>query len=174
MNEHQKQLVLDWMRKIHRMEWTHRFEAKKWKTTNILLGITSIILATVMAAISTIPGINDVATKYIVSIGAIIVAILSGLQTFLKPSEMAEKFGKRSDEYEAIRHRLEELFEFHDAIDKGFLLELEEIRESWKNVASMNASDRSFKKAGIAIQKDDRYPTKLDFQRADEKSNKQN
>lgn len=174
MNEHQKQLVLDWMRKIHRMEWTHRFEAKKWKAINVLLGVVSIVLATVMAAISTIPSIDDLVIKYTVSIGAIIVAILSGLQTFLKPSEMAEKFGKRSDEYEAIRHRLEELFEFHDVVDQDFLLELEKVRESWKGVASMNASDRSFKKAGVVIQKDNRYPTKLDFQRQDEKPNKAN
>lgn len=149
------------------MEWSHRFEAKKWKTINVMFGITSIVLATIIAAISTIPDINDLVTKYIISIGAIIVAILSGVQTFLKPSEMAEKFGKRSDEYEAIRHNLEEIFEFHNEVDNDFLSKLEVIRKSWNKVTSMNTSDSSFRKAGLKIQKDNRYPSKLDFQRAD-------
>ena len=170
MKDSQRNLILDWMRKIHKMEWAHRFESKRWKNINLWLGITSLILAIIISAISTIPDINELAVKLVVSIGAIIVAILSALQTFLKPSEVAEKFRIKSDEFEALRHKVEEFLEFYikenTDIEQGKILE--EIRENWSKIGSLNMSDRNFNKAGKRIRVLNRYPEILDFQASSE------
>lgn len=166
MKDSQRNLVLDWMRKIHKMEWAHRYESKKWQRINLLLGISSLILATIITAISTIPGVNEFTVKLIVPIGATIVAILSGLQTFLKPSEIAENFKAKSDEFEGLRHKIEEILEFH--IDENLTSKygelLAEVRDEWLKIGSLNMSDKNFKKAGETIGKLKRYPEMLRFQ----------
>lgn len=165
MNESQMELVLDWMRKIHRMEWAHRFEAKRWKIANLVLGIASIILATMIAGIPTVPGISPEIQQITIAVGAIVVAIISGFQTFLKPSKMAERLGNRSDEYEAMRHELEQIYEFSDDLGPELQARLDKIRDTWKEVPSMSVSDTSFNKAGGRVSSYGRYPSNLSFSR---------
>ena len=92
MEINQKKVVIDWMRKIHTLEYGHRFQSLRWTRINFWLGFPSLILATVIGTVSAIPNENHCIPKeFIASLGGIIVAILTGLQTFLKPTESAEK-----------------------------------------------------------------------------------
>jgi hypothetical protein len=104
MKDSQKNLILDWLRKVHRMEWAHRYESQRWRRINLIFGVTSTLLAAALSAIPNIPILSENSIKLIVPIGAMIVAILSGLQTFLNPSEFSEKFRVKSDEFESLRH----------------------------------------------------------------------
>jgi len=153
------------MRKIHKMDWAHRFESQRWKKINLWLGVTALVLAVIIGTISTIPNINELVVKLVISIGSIIVAILSGLQTFLKPSEVAEKFRIRSDEFEALRHEIEEFLEFHfkENMEGEKMNILAEIREKWSKTGALNVSAKSFDKASKRLRGLNRYP-KIDFQ----------
>lgn len=165
MKESQKNLILDWLRKIHKMEWAHRYESKKWRRINFIFGITSTILAAILSTVPNIPIFSPNTIKIIVPLGAMIVTILSGLQTFLNPSEISEKFRAKSDEFESLRHYIEEVIEFHydessEEENKKFL---KDIRERWDKIGSLNMSDKNFIKAGEKIDKSNRYPKEIKF-----------
>ncbi|MFN6498483.1 MAG: hypothetical protein RMX65_015970 [Nostoc sp. DedQUE01] len=70
-------------------------------------------MAATLSAIPNIPILSQNSIKIIVPIGAMIVAILSALQIFLNPSEISDKFRVKSDEFESLRHYVEEIIEFH-------------------------------------------------------------
>ena len=165
MKSSQKLLILDWLRKVHKLEWAHRFESQKWKKTNFILGITSLVLASIVSMVPNLPGVESDLVKIIVPIVSGVVAIISGLQTFLKPSEISEKFRTKSDELEALRHHIEEMLEFSDENEsqEDRNQKLETIRTKWSKIGSLNASDKNFQKAGHRIDALNRYPKHLTF-----------
>lgn len=165
MKDSQKNLILDWLRKVHRMEWAHRYESQRWRRLNFIFGVTSTTLAAALSAIPNIPILSENSIKLIVPIGAMIVAILSGLQTFLNPSEFSDKFRVKSDEFESLRHYIEEIIEFHCDERSGEVNKelLKDVRERWDKIGSLNMSSDNFRIAGEKIDKLNRYPKELKF-----------
>lgn len=165
MKDSQKNLILDWLRKVHRMEWAHRYESQKWRRVNLSFGVTSTILAAALSTVPNIPTLSENSIKLIVPIGAMIVAILSGLQTFLNPSEISDKFRVKSDEFESLRHYIEEIIEFHCDEQTGEVNKdlLKNVRERWEKIGSLNMSGQNFKIAGKKLDKLNRYPKGLKF-----------
>lgn len=170
MKSSQLTLLLDWMRKVHKLEWAHRYESITWKHINLSMGIVSVTMATVISAMPSIPGIEDSSEKLITSVGAIIVAILTGLLTFLKPSEHSEALRMKADQFEALRHELEEIVEFQDVKTGSDELseKLSSFRESWKQIDSLNVSDRNFDRAGETVNRSCRYPRLTEFRANDD------
>jgi len=165
MDDKQRKVVLDWMRKIHKMEYAHRYQSMYWKNINSWLGIPSLILATIIGAISTISAIPKEIIDFSIPLMAIIVAILSGLQTFLKPTEKEIEFKKKSDQFEELRHKVEEFLEFHreDETEKNITDILSEIRKEWAKLGNLNVSDKNFNKAGKRLKNLNKYPEPLSF-----------
>jgi hypothetical protein len=147
------------------MEWAHRYESQRWRRIHLLLGVTSIVFAAILSAIPNIPTLSENLIKVIVPIGAMAIAILSGLQTFLNPLEISDKFRIKSDEFESLRHYIEEIIEFHCDEQSGEIDKerLENIRERWDKIPALNMSSENFKKAGERIGKLNRYPKDLKF-----------
>ncbi|MDZ8029073.1 MAG: hypothetical protein RMX97_30920 [Nostoc sp. DedQUE11] len=103
--------------------------------------------------------------KIIVPIGAMIVAILSGLQIFLNPSEISDKFRVKSDEFESLRHYVEEIIEFHydeQSQEENKKL-LGDVRERWHKLGSLNMSNENFTKADKTINQLNKYPKDIKF-----------
>lgn len=160
MQENQAKTLLSWKRKIHKQEWAHRFESQTQLTINTSLGIITLILAAIMSTLPNIPNFDAELLKIIIPIGAAIIAIFSGLQTFLKPSEISEKCRIKSEQFESLRHQLQELIEFTavTASDKEFEKNLSSFRMKWDNIGTMNVSNKNFNKAEYQIKKLDIYP----------------
>lgn len=132
---------------------------------HLTFGVTSTICAAILSAIPNIPTLSESLIKAIIPIGAMAIAILSGLQTFLNPLEISEKFRNKSDEFESLRHYIEEIVEFHcdeqsGKIDTDYL---RNVRERWDKIPSLNMSHENFRKAGERIVKLNRYPKDLKF-----------
>lgn len=165
MKDSQKNLILDWLRKVHRMEWAHRYESQRWRRVNLIFGVTSTTLAAALSTVPNIPILNEDSIKLIIPIIAMIVAVLSGLQTFLNPTEFSDKFRVKSDEFESLRHYIEEIIEFHCDGQSGEVNTelLKDVRERWSQIGSLNMSSDNFRIAGEKIDKLNRYPKELKF-----------
>jgi uncharacterized membrane protein YgaE (UPF0421/DUF939 family) len=157
MDKKKQNVVLDWMRKIHLLEHAHRLESIQWKKRNNWLGIPSLIIASLIAPIGGIDALKGCFLMNLISIlGGVLVAILVGLQTFLKPSEIAEKHRQTSNTFEKLRHKLEYIFEF--AGDNEIDAEIDKIRTQWEKIDQLNVSQSNFKKAAEWIDKSNKYP----------------
>lgn len=169
MNNEQEILLLDWMRKIHQLEYAHRFESLKWNDWNYWLGIPSLIIGSVIGAVSAFCDIENTIKNVILSFGGIIIAILTGLQTFLKPQELSEKHKIVSSNYEKIRHQIEYLIVFEKE-NNVISIEIEKIRNEWNSIETLNASESNFIKAKKRVEKFEKYPKELGFLK-DQKNN---
>lgn len=163
MTDNQKKLVLDWMRKVHTLEHAHRQEGISWGKVNNWLGIPSLIVAALIAALSSVCELKDeLIIDLISTMGGVTVAILAGIQTFLKPSEFAEKHRIASGTYEKLRHKIEYFLQFqttHADVEKL----IDEIRVEWNNIDSINVSNKYFMLAKSWIKGLNKYPPELDF-----------
>jgi hypothetical protein len=162
MKENKRKLLLDWMRKIHTLEHAHRLESIKWDKVNNLLGIPSLIIAALIGAFGSICEFKDNLIVNIFStLGAVSVAILAGIQTFLKPTEFGEKHRSASNIYEKFRHKIEYILEFKS--DQEIDANIEAIRLEWNQIDSINISNKNFMKAKDWIKGMKKYPEELGF-----------
>lgn len=162
MTENQKKMLLDWMRKIHQMEYAHRFESMSWNKWNYWLGVPAIIIAAVVGAVSGMCEINEVYKNMAISFAGIVIAILAGLQTFLKPQEYTEKHKAVSSSYEKLRHKLEFLLQF-ETDPNQIKVEAEKIRDEWNGYETLNVTDYNFKLAKDRIKSLNKYAEELSF-----------
>lgn len=163
MISQKKKVVLDWMRKIHILEHAHRLESIRWKKWNNRLGVPSLIVAALIGIIGGLCEFNDSTNLNIfIAAGAIIVAILGGLQTFLKPSEIAEKHMNTSNTFEQLRHSIEYVMEFIPESD-DFDEEIVNIKKQWERVDQINVTQTNFDTAKKWIKDMKKYPEELSF-----------
>jgi hypothetical protein len=165
ISEQQKKLILDWTRKIHTLEYAHRYESLSKDSLNLWLGLPSIIIASLLGAISSLslPECPSFKTflVFIGCIGACAVAVMAGLQTFLKPSELAEKHRFCSTIYEDLRHRLELLL-LSDNFDSSQLTEkLNQLKAEWDRLHTPNVSASNWTKAKQQVTSLKTYPESL-------------
>jgi hypothetical protein len=165
VSNQQKKLLLDWTRKIHTLEYAHRYESLSKEDLNLYLGIPSIVIASIIGAITSLslpkyPSI-EVFIDFMTGLGACAVAVLTGLQTFLKPSELAEKHRFCSTIYEDLRHRLELLL-MSDSTDVARLDEsLNQLKAEWDRLHTPNVSSNSWTKAKQQVTSLQTYPAAL-------------
>lgn len=160
MKEQTRKLILDWMRKIHTMEYANRFQSISWKKTNLWLGIPALILGVLIAAVPKVDALSGFVST-IIPIGGLLIAILTGLQTFLKPTEKAEAFRKMSVRYEELRHKVELLLQVETEV--AAQTGLEKIRKDWAGIDSLNVSNKRFADAKTKVKGFNKYPEELGF-----------
>ena len=90
MDDKLRRMLLDWMRKIHQLEYAHCYQSIFWATLEKRIGISAFIVSTVVAFSYRfpkleIPWVQDYFLPFIL----LIVAVLTGIQTFLKPSAVS-------------------------------------------------------------------------------------
>lgn len=165
ISEQQKKLILDWTRKIHTLEYAHRYESLSKDSLNLWLGVPSIIIASLLSAISSlsIPECPSFKTflVFIGSIGACAVAVMAGLQTFLKPSELAEKHRFCSTIYEDLRHRLELLLLSNNSDSTQLTEKLNQLKAEWDRLHTPNVSASNWTKAKQQVTSLKTYPESL-------------
>lgn len=164
-------MILDWMRKIHQLEYAHRYQSIYYSTAEKVIGISAFVIATLVAFSYRFPSVEKdtfdnlpffLKQNYFVPIASAIVAILTGLQTFLKPSEKSETHKKTGSNYEKLRHRIE-LIITSDLTEKEISKKLELIKEEWDSLDSINVSNFYFLKGKEKVKSFNKYRKELDF-----------
>lgn len=165
VSEQQKKLILDWTRKIHTLEYAHRYESLSKDSLNLWLGVPSIVMASLIGAFASLsipesPWLKTI-LLFISSVGACAVAVLTGLQTFLKPSELSEKHRFCSTIYEDLRHRLELLLLSDNSDSAELTNKLSQLKSEWDRLHTPNVSPANWTKAKQQVTSLNTYPASL-------------
>ncbi|MPT34733.1 MAG: SLATT domain-containing protein [Flavobacterium sp.] len=158
-------LLLDWMRKIHQLEYAHCFQSLFYTKLEKWIGISSFILTTTVAFTYRFPFINYPWVKeYILPLMAFIVAILAGYQTFIKPGGKSETHRKLGLEYEKIRHDIEKLYLLASDPQNAILeSKINEIKSKWDSLNTLYVNERYYQQAKDKVKSFNKYPKELDF-----------
>jgi len=158
-------LLLDWMRKIHQLEYAHCFQSLFYTKLEKYIGISSFLLTTTIAFTYRFPFINYPWVKeYILPLIAFIVAILAGYQAFIKPGEKSETHRKLGLEYEKIRHEIEPLYLLaYNPIHPDLEAKTKEIKNKWDLINTLYVNEFYYKKAKDKVKSFNKYPKELDF-----------
>lgn len=171
MTDKQHKMILDWMRKIHQMEYAHRFESIFYTKTEKWIGISAFVITTLIAFSYRFPNVDSVFFEnlpfflkhnYFVPFSSAIASILTGLLTFLRPSEKSETHKKTGSSYEKLRHRIELLL-ITELTEKEIIKKLDNVREEWESLDAINVSNRCFNKGKNKVKSFNKYPRELDF-----------
>ena len=100
--------------------------------------------------------------NFFVPTASAIVAILTGLQTFLKPSEKSETHKKTGSNYEKLRHRIEVILTT-DYSESELNNKLNDIREEWERLDSINVWVKYFNQGKEKVKSFNKYPEELSF-----------
>lgn len=158
-------LLLDWMRKIHQLEYAHCYQSLMYTKMEKLIGISSFILTTIVAFTYRFPFINYPWVKeYILPLIAFIVAILAGYQAFIRPGEKSETHRKLGLEYEKIRHEIEPLFLLAaDTQHPELGTKTKEVKSRWDSLNTLYVKECYYKMAKDKVKSFNKYPKELDF-----------
>jgi hypothetical protein len=160
-SEKRRLLILDWTRKIHTLEYAHRYASVTKDRLNLLLGVPAVIISSSIGAQVSAPWHNQQAAQFVVAIGATVVAIMVGLLTFFKPSEVAEKHRSASAAYEDLRHRLEFLLTFDETDDDEIRKRIEQFKAEWDRFQTPNVPDKMWRRAKTRVSELGTYPESL-------------
>jgi hypothetical protein len=166
-----KKMLLDWMRKIHQLEYAHCYQSISYEKVEKCIGVSAFVLSTVVAFSYRFPDVKNeffnqyfffLKKEYSIPTLSFIVALFTGLQTFLKPSEKSENHKKIGFSYEKLRHRIEMILT--NDFDKGSLdIEIKEIKTQWDELDSVYVSDGNFIKGKEKVKSFKKYPPELSF-----------
>jgi len=158
-------LLLDWMRKIHQLEYAHCFQSLFYTKLEKCIGISSFVLTTTVAFTYRFPFINYPWMKEcILPLIAFFVAILAGYQAFIKPGEKSEIHRKLGLEYEKIRHDIEPLYLLaSDPQNPELESKTKEIKSKWDALNTLYVNECYYKQAKYKVKSFNKYPKELDF-----------
>lgn len=171
MNEAQNKMILDWMRKIHQLEYAHRFESLYWSNIEKRVGFSAFVITTLIAFSYRFPTLETKSFEalpfflkhsFFVPFASTIVAILTGLLTFQKPSEKSEIHKKTGSNYEKLRHRIE-LILTTEYSQKELNKKIETIKQEWESLDAINVSKKYFDQGKKKVTSFNKYPKELDF-----------
>ncbi len=171
MTQEQRNLLLDWMRKIHQLEYAHAYESLKWSKREKIIGISAFIISTLIACSYRFPHLKpEVFEKipyvcrhdFIIPLASTILAILTGLHTFLKPGEKSENHRKSGLAYEKLRHKIEPNF-FRHFTQWEIEQQIESIRKEWEKMDNTYVSPKNFQMGKSRVKSLGKYPEELGF-----------
>jgi hypothetical protein len=171
MNIKQEKMILDWMRKVHQLEYAHRYQSLRWNQWHKFLGITSFALAALIAFSKQLPSLEKEAfdklffvfkSDFFIPFSALLIAVFTGLQTFLKPYEKSEIHKNIGSDYEKIRHRFESVYT-ENLNDVDFVTKSDIVKKTWDELNAINASSHNFNKGKAKANSFGKYPKELDF-----------
>jgi len=171
MNEQQKNMLLDWMRKVHQLEYAHRYESLFWGKVHFWVGLSAFALSLFIAFSFRFPSVEPEEYEKLiwifkhsnfVAIASTIVALLAGYQTFTKPSEKSELHKTTGSNYEKLRHNIEMLLtaEYNE---REYKKNLKSIKLEWDSLDAINVAPRYFKQGKDMAKSFNKYPEELGF-----------
>ncbi|WP_338378939.1 SLATT domain-containing protein [uncultured Flavobacterium sp.] len=92
----------------------------------------------------------------------LIVAILTGYQSFIKPGEKAETHRKIGIEYEKIRHEIEKVLTNFNQI-QNIEESISNIKSNWDSLSTLYVSESKYTEAKEKVKSFKKYPKELGF-----------
>ena len=104
-------LLVGWSRRVSAVESGHYKMADRLGRANIRLGVPIVVLSSLIgtSVFATLGQQVDTTVRILVGMTSVLMAVLAGLQTFLRFAERAEKHRTAASLYSALRRELEEL-----------------------------------------------------------------
>jgi hypothetical protein len=171
MKESQKKLALDWMRKVHQLEYAHRFESIFWARLNRPVELIAMAFATVVAFSYQFPAISPKELAALplilhhdifVPAGSAIVALLTSIIAFLRPGERSESHRQIGTEYEKLRHEVERIVVLSAPTTEADAA-LGAFKEKWDALNAPNVSQYNFRRGKQKARSFGKYPEELGF-----------
>lgn len=163
MDDKLRRMLLDWMRKIHQLEYAHCYQSIFWNNVEKFIGISAFVISTIVAFSYRFPKLQiPWVQDYFFPFVLLMVAILTGLQTFLNPSEKAENHKRIGFNYERLRHSIELILNTKMTEEKRNR-EIEIIKNEWADLKSVYVSKRKFKEGKKTVKDLKKYPEELSF-----------
>ena len=105
------ELLTSWRKRAREAQWAHYGCERRLLRIHFWVGVPLVVLSTfsgtsVFATLSTDP---SVALKLVIGTTAVIVAVLGGLQTFLRTTDRATDHREAATRYAALRRELEQI-----------------------------------------------------------------
>lgn len=166
MTDEQKKTTLDWRRKIHQLEYANRYQSIFWSNLHIMMGLSAFILSLVIAFSFRFPKVSKeeydslcwiCRHENFLALGSLIVAMLTGLNTFLKPNERAALHRTKSDNYERLRRDFERLAIKEHRSKANFESSLDGLQEKYNNMDVLNTFECYYAKARNEVKTNQTY-----------------
>lgn len=169
--EKKKTMLLDWMRKIHQLEYAHCYQSEYYRKIEKKIGILAFVLSTMVAFSYKFPSIENewfntylffLNKEYFLPFLLFVVALLTGLQTFLKPNEKSDIHRKLGLEYEKTRHTIEITLVKEESelnIDRDIL----KIKKTWDSINPVYVMKKYFIEGKNKVKSLKKYPKELSF-----------
>lgn len=127
------ELITLWHRRNQRVQLAHDESARRFQRMHLALGLPAIAVSTVVgtAVFASISEAPHPLVQLLAGLLSVTAAVLSGLQTFLKYPELAEKHRLAAAKFANLTHRIELLATMEGAHDAEMLAELKAIEASW-------------------------------------------
>jgi Protein of unknown function (DUF4231) len=148
-----KDLLHTWMRRARESEFSHYAAEQRYERLHYLLGIPAAILAAIVgtAVFTSLTTSLDPRIKIAVGLTSVIAAVLSGLQTFLRYSERAERHRVTATKYSAARRKIEQVLIYPDRVTYDVVNEIRTLIDTLAGDApnlSLRLWSRSVRRAG--------------------------
>ena len=113
-------LLTDWYRRVRIVQFCHYESAKSFERMNYWMGIPAVFLSTFVgtSVFATLGESIDKRFQIFVGLMSVSTAVLSGIQTFLRFSEKAEKHRMAAARYGALRREIEEILTMGEDLTK--------------------------------------------------------
>jgi hypothetical protein len=131
------ELCFHWRFRVHRIQIAHYDSARKFERLHLWLGFPAIVLSTIVgtsvfASLQKTANANTGAwLAILIGLLSILSASLTGLQTFLRYSELAERHRIAAARFISLKHRIELLATLPPPHSEAVHSTLKDIEPSW-------------------------------------------
>ena len=146
----QLEIIKQWHFRNHRVQLAHYESARRLQRRHLMLGVPAIMLSTIVGAsvfatlskqtdqqVFDVLGLFTIGAPHlrlVLGFLSVTAAVLTGLQTFLKLSELAEKHRLAGARFANLKHRIEMLASFPPPTDAETKATLENIEAAWSKL----------------------------------------
>jgi hypothetical protein len=134
------ELIEQWRFRSHRVQLAHYECARRCESLHLWLGLPAIALSTLVgtAVFSSLEKSANVTLQIVVGLLSVLAAVLTGLQTFLRYGELADKHRIAGARFANLKHRIELLMTQPDGPEVASQLVI--IEEAWAGLREESPS----------------------------------
>ena len=134
------ELIEQWRFRNHRVQLAHYECARRFERFHLWLGLPAVALSTFVgtAVFSSLEKSADIRLQIGVGLLSVVAAVLTGLQTFLRYAELAEKHRLAGARFANLKHRIELLMTLPAEADMRS--QLVAIEEAWAKLREESPS----------------------------------
>ena len=130
------ELIEQWRFRNHRVQLAHYESARRFERLHLWLGLPAVALSTLVGTtvFATLSKAPDISVQILVGLLSVAAAVLIGLQTFLKYSELAEKHRMAGAKFPNLKHRMELLATLPPETEVELREALASIEDTWSKL----------------------------------------